>query len=64
MANSKINQLNTISDLHRFNQLPPPEHPLISLIDYSQINPPFENNELKWLQKFYSISKIEKEFNH
>lgn len=56
MPNTKINQLKTISDLHRFNQLPPPEHPLISLIDYSYINPPFENNELKWLQKFYSIS--------
>lgn len=56
MSNSKINHLKTISDLHRFNQLSPPEHPLISLIDYSQINPPFENNELKWLQKFYSIS--------
>lgn len=56
MANTKINRLKTISDLHRFNQLPPPEHPLISLIDYSKINPPFENNELKWLQQFYSIS--------
>lgn len=56
MTNTKINRLKTISDLHHFNQLPPPEHPLISLIDYSKINPPFENNELKWLQKFYSIS--------
>lgn len=56
MANAKINRLKTISDLHRFNQLSPPEHPLISLIDYSKINPPFQNNELKWIQKFYSIS--------
>ena len=56
MANTKINKLKTISDLHRFNQLSPPEHPLISLIDYSKINPPFENDELKWLQRFYSIS--------
>ncbi len=52
----RIHQLKTISDLHRFNQLSPPKHPLISLINYSQINPPFENNELKWLQKYYSIS--------
>ncbi len=56
MANSKINELKTISDLHRFNQIAAPEHPLISLIDYSLIHPPFVNNELKWLQKFYSIS--------
>ena len=46
----------TISDLHRFNNISPPEHPLISLVDYSQINPTPENNELKWVQQFYSIS--------
>ena len=56
MANSKINILNTITDLHRFNRISPPEHPLISLLDYSKINPIAENNELKWVQKFYSIS--------
>ena len=56
MANTKIKRLNTISDLHHFNHISPPEHPLISLIDYNKINPTFENNELKWMQKFYSIS--------
>lgn len=56
MANTKINRLKTISDLHRFNQLSPPEHPLISLIDYSKIKPTPEENELKWVQGFYSIS--------
>ncbi|GLR19920.1 AraC family transcriptional regulator [Portibacter lacus] len=34
----------------------PPEHPLISLIDYSKINPTPEDNELKWVQEFYTIS--------
>ena len=34
----------------------PPEHPLISLIDYSKINPTPVNNELKWVQQFYTIS--------
>jgi AraC-like DNA-binding protein len=34
----------------------PPEHPLISLIDYSKINPTPENNELKWVQEFFTIS--------
>ncbi len=48
--------LKTISDLHRFNNISPPKHPLISLIDYSKINPTPENNELKWAQEFYSIS--------
>jgi len=56
MAKAKIETLNTISDLHRFNRLSPPEHPLISLLDYSKIKPTPENNELKWIQKFYTIS--------
>ena len=56
MANTKINRLKTVSDLHRFNQIPSPEHPLISLIDYSKIKPTPENNELKWIQSFYTIS--------
>ena len=56
MANAEINRLKTISDLHRFNHLSPPEHPLISLIDYSEIKPTPENNELKWIQQFYTIS--------
>ncbi|MCI4671863.1 MAG: helix-turn-helix transcriptional regulator [Bacteroidia bacterium] len=56
MADSRINQINTISDLHRFNQVQAPEHPLISLLDYSKINPTSENNQLRWVQKFYSIS--------
>ncbi len=49
-------RLKTISDLHRYNNIAPPEHPLISLIDYSQINPAPENNTLRWVQQFYSIS--------
>ncbi|MFK8009492.1 MAG: helix-turn-helix domain-containing protein [Saprospiraceae bacterium] len=56
MSLSKPIRLNTISDLHRFNNIAPPEHPLISLIDYSKINPTPENNELKWVQQFYTIS--------
>jgi len=56
MARPEIVRLKTVSELHRFNKISPPEHPLISLIDYSQINPPFINNELTWVQEFYSIS--------
>ncbi|MEZ4739388.1 MAG: helix-turn-helix transcriptional regulator [Flavobacteriales bacterium] len=56
MEAPEINRLRTISDLHRFNQISPPEHPLISLIDYSMIAPSSGTNELKWIQEFYSIS--------
>ncbi len=56
MSNSSSTRLKTISDLHRYNNISPPEHPLISLIDYSKIKPTAKNNELKWVQQFYSIS--------
>ncbi len=49
-------RLKSISELHRFNNIAPPNHPLISLIDYSQIKPTPVNNELKWVQEFYTIS--------
>ena len=32
-----------------------PEHPLISLIDYSKVAYPINETELKWIQHFYSI---------
>jgi len=53
---SKPVKLKTISDLHRFNNMSPPDHPLISLIDYSKISPTPQNNELRWVQEFYTIS--------
>ncbi|MEM9920092.1 MAG: helix-turn-helix transcriptional regulator [Bacteroidota bacterium] len=56
MSKSKITVLKTVSDLHRFNRIAPPEHPLISMLDYKLIRPVPQDNELKWLQKFYSIS--------
>ncbi|MEO0472770.1 MAG: helix-turn-helix transcriptional regulator [Bacteroidota bacterium] len=56
MANPDINRLKTISDLHRFNQLSSPEHPLISLIDYTTISPASNGNEIRWIQEFYTLS--------
>jgi AraC family transcriptional regulator, transcriptional activator of pobA len=49
-------RLKSISDLHRFNNIAAPNHPLISLIDYSETKPTPVNNELKWVQEFYTIS--------
>jgi hypothetical protein len=53
---SRLVRLKSISDLHRFNNISPPEDPLVSLIDYSKINPTPDNNVLKWVQEFYTIS--------
>ena len=56
MASTEIARLETISDLHRFNDIPAPEHPLISLIDYRLVKHTSETNEFKWIQSYYSIS--------
>ncbi|WP_437921535.1 helix-turn-helix domain-containing protein [Sphingobacterium sp. LRF_L2] len=45
----------SLADFHTFCGLSKPEHPLISLIDYSQVNYPLDDVELKWIQHFYSI---------
>lgn len=56
MSTPDISRIKTISDLHRFNGLSAPEHPLISLIDYSTLRHPADTRELRWIQEFYTMS--------
>ena len=58
---------NSISDFHAFCNLSRPEHPLISLIDYSKITYPVDENELSWIQNFYSVGlkrNVSERFNY
>ncbi|GGH20112.1 helix-turn-helix transcriptional regulator [Sphingobacterium alkalisoli] len=48
-------RFHSLTEFHTFCGLPKPEHPLISLIDYSKVNYPLNDIELKWIQHFYSI---------
>ncbi|WP_294297107.1 AraC family transcriptional regulator [uncultured Chryseobacterium sp.] len=48
-------RFNSISDFHAFCGLSKPEHPLISLIDYSKVRYPVNDDEMKWIQDYYSI---------
>ncbi|WP_223607415.1 AraC family transcriptional regulator [Chryseobacterium sp. OSA05B] len=60
-------RFNSISEFHAFCNLPNPEHPLISLIDYSKVNYPTDDHELKWIQNFYSIGlkrNVNAKFNY
>lgn len=52
---SLIQKIESISEFHRLRGLPPPEHPLISLIDYSLVNHSADSNDINWIQSFYSI---------
>ena len=51
----KTFHFNSIAEFHSFCNLPQPEHPLISLIDYSKVSYPVKDSEMKWIQNFYSV---------
>jgi AraC-like DNA-binding protein len=60
-------RFNSIADFHAFCGLPNPDHPLISLIDYSKVHYIVEDEELKWIQDFYSIGlkkNVNPKFNY
>ena len=61
MANTQPRRFKTISEFHRFRELPKPEHPLISVIDLTSVKrlPP---NETSLIWDFYSIA-LKKNFN-
>jgi AraC family transcriptional regulator, transcriptional activator of pobA len=63
----KTFRFNSIAEFHTFCNLPNPEHPLISLIDYSKVSYSANENELKWIQNFYSIGlkrNVNAKFNY
>lgn len=51
----KQHLFNTISDFHKMSGLPKPEHPLVSLVDYSLVDYQTDEKEIRWVQNFYSI---------
>ncbi|MGK6352258.1 helix-turn-helix domain-containing protein [Parapedobacter sp. DT-150] len=51
----RVLRFRSIAAFHDFCNLPRPEHPLISLIDYSKISYPVDDSEMKWIQEFYSV---------
>lgn len=55
MKNKTIHTFNTISEFHKISGLPKPEHPLVSLVDYSLVEYQTEEKEISWVQNFYSI---------
>ncbi len=50
-----MHTFNTLSEFHKFCDLPKPEHPLVSLVDYSQVEYKTTESEIHWMQNFYSI---------
>ncbi|MGI9651484.1 helix-turn-helix domain-containing protein [Chryseobacterium sp. RLHN22] len=55
MANRKLYSIDTVSELHKISGLSQPQHPLISLVDYSQVEYQIEESEISWIQDLYFI---------
>ncbi len=49
-------RINSISDYHKLAGLPPPGHPLVSLVDFSKVQYPKDEQTLTLLQGNYSIA--------
>ncbi len=49
-------RIKNIQEFHQFRGLPKPQHPLISIVDYSKISHDPDVKELSWILDFYSIS--------
>lgn len=51
-----VQRIATISEFHRLRGLPKPEHPLISVVDYREIQRTPEMSSVSWILDFYQIS--------
>ena len=53
MNNRKLYTIDTISEFHKISGLPKPQHPLISLVDYSLVEYQIDEPEISWIQDLY-----------
>ena len=49
-------RIKSITEFHRSRGLPPPEHPLISVVNYKDVKRPADIGEVNWMLDFYQIS--------
>ncbi|AYB35581.1 helix-turn-helix domain-containing protein [Chryseolinea soli] len=56
MEKRKTKRVKTITEFHKLRGLPKPEHPLISIVEYSKIVRSPEISQVNWVLDFYNIS--------
>ncbi|PWN72191.1 AraC family transcriptional regulator [Chryseobacterium phosphatilyticum] len=56
MEQRTTKRIKSITEFHRSRGLPPPEHPLISVVDYNAVRRPDDIGEVNWVLDFYQIS--------
>lgn len=59
---TNIQRVKSISEFHRTRQLAPPQHPLISVVDYAEVKMLPEFLDKSWVFDFYFVS-LKKDFN-
>jgi AraC family transcriptional activator of pobA len=52
----EVRRLTSIVEFHRSRNLPSPQHPLISVVDYASVQLPPEDYNVNWVCDFYNIS--------
>lgn len=62
MAGKQPHRIKTISEFHRFRNLPKPEHPLISVINFEAIKQPPGEEVKSLVNDFYAIA-LKRSFN-
>ena len=56
MEKRQTKRIKTITEFHRSRGLSQPEHPLISVVDYTDIQRPADIGDFNWMFDFYQIS--------
>jgi AraC family transcriptional activator of pobA len=56
MPNIQPHRIKTISEYHQIMGLPKPEHPLISVLNFDEINHLLDNRPPNLIFDFYSIA--------
>jgi len=55
MPNRNIKHIKSIQEFHLIRGLSKPAHPLVSLVDYSQVHHSVKEENTSWVQDFYTI---------
>src|ERR1035438_1621105 len=56
MEQRKTQRIKTISEFHRLRGLSQPEYPLISVVNYAEVQRPVDIGDKNWVFDFYQIS--------
>lgn len=56
MTGRKINHIKSVTEFHRSRGLKPPQHPLISVVQYAEVELSADAGDVSWVNDFYSIA--------